>query len=39
MTIYSAEVKEFAEDNFKVDLNCTKFSERVENTVGKGEIA
>ena len=35
----SAELKEFAEDNFKFDENSRKFSIRVENTVGKGEIA
>ena len=31
--------KEFADDNFKFDQNNRKFSKRVENTVGKGEIA
>ena len=31
--------KEFADDNFKFDVNGTKFSEWLENTVGKGEIA
>ena len=30
---------EFADDNFKFGGNVRKFSERVENTVGKGEIA
>ena len=29
----------FAEDNFKFDENGRKLSKRVENTVGKGEIA
>ena len=29
----------FADDNFKFDENGRKLSERVENTVGKGEIA
>ena len=29
----------FADDNFKFDVNGRKFSKRVENTVGKGEIA
>ena len=29
----------FADDNFKFDGNGRKFSKRVENTVGKGEIA
>ena len=32
-------LKEVADDNFKLDENGRKFSERVENTVGKGEIA
>ena len=32
-------MKEFAGDNFKFDENGTKLSKRVENTVGKGEIA
>ena len=31
--------KEIADDNFKLDENGKKFSKRVENTVGKGEIA
>ena len=31
--------KEFADDNFKFDENGRKFYKRVENTVGKGEIA
>ena len=35
----SSVLKEFADDNFKFDENGRKFSERVENTVGKGEIA
>ena len=35
----SSNLKEFAEDNVKFDENDRKFSERVENTVGKGEIA
>ena len=30
---------EFADDNFKFDENGRKFLRRVENTVGKGEIA
>ena len=29
----------FADDNFEFDENGRKFSKRVENTVGKGEIA
>ena len=32
-------LKEFADDNFKFDENGRKLSKRVENTVGKGEIA
>ena len=31
--------KEFADDNIKVDENSGKFSQGVQNTVGKGEIA
>ena len=34
-----SKLKEFADDNFEFDENGGKFSERVENTVGKGEIA
>ena len=33
-----SKLKQFADDNFKFDENSRKFSERVENTVGKGEI-
>ena len=32
-------LKEFADDSFEFDENGTKFSKRVEDTVGKGEIA
>ena len=32
-------LKEFADNNFKLIENGGKFSKRVENTVGKGEIA
>ena len=32
-------MKEFADDNFKFDEIGRKLSKRVENTVGKGEIA
>ena len=32
-------LKEFADDNFKFDKNGRKLHNRVENTVGKGEIA
>ena len=32
-------LKEFADDNFRFDENGRRFSKRVENTVGKGEIA
>ena len=35
----SPNLKEFADDNFEVDENGGKFSERAENAVGKGEIA
>ena len=31
--------KKFADDNFKFDENGRQLSKRVENTVGKGEIA
>ena len=35
----SSKLKAFADDNFKCDENGRKLSKRVENTVGKGEIA
>ena len=35
----SSKLKEFADDNFKLDENGRKLSKQVENTVGKGEIA
>ena len=35
----SSKLKEFADNNFKFDENDGKFSNRVENIVGKGEIA
>ena len=35
----SSKLKDFAEDNFKVDENGGKFSKWIGNTVGKGEIA
>ena len=35
----SSKPKEFADDEFKFDENDRKFSKRVENTVGNGEIA
>ena len=35
----SSKLREFANYNFKFDENGRKFSKRVENTVGKGEIA
>ena len=35
----SSKLKEFADDNFTFDENGKKLSKRVENTVGKGEIA
>ena len=34
-----SKLKELADDYFEFDENGGKFSERVENTVGKGEIA
>ena len=36
---YPSKLKEFADDNFKVDENGRMFYKRVEDTVGKGEIA
>ena len=35
----SSKQKDLADDNFKFDENGRKCSKRVENTVGKGEIA
>ena len=35
----SSKLKEFADSNFEFDENGRKLSKRVENTVGKGEIA
>ena len=35
----SSKLRKFADDNFKFDENSRKLSKRVENTVGKGEIA
>ena len=35
----SSKMKEFAHDNFRFAENGGKFSKRVENSVGKGEIA
>ena len=35
----SSKMKEFADNNFKFDENGRKLSKRVENTVGKREIA
>ena len=34
-----SKLKEFADDNFKFGENGRKIAKRVENTVGKGEIA
>ena len=34
-----SKLKQSADDNFKFDENSRKFSKRVENTVGKEEIA
>ena len=35
----SSKLEEFADDNFELNENGRKSSERAENTVGKGEIA
>ena len=35
----SSKLKQFADDNFKFDENGGHFSRKIENTVGKGEIA
>ena len=35
----TSKLKEFADDNFTFDKSDRKFSERIESTVGKGEIA
>ena len=35
----SSKVKDYADGNFKFDENGRKFSQRIENTVRKGEIA
>ena len=35
----SSNLKEFADDNFKLHINGRNLSKRIENTVGKGEIA
>ena len=35
----SSKLKNLADDNFNVDESDRKFSKRVENTVGEGEIA
>ena len=35
----SSKLKEIADDNFALDENGRKFSKRLENSVGKGEIA
>ena len=35
----SSKLKEFADNNLKFHESVAKLSERVENTVGKGEIA
>ena len=38
-TVKHSKLKDFADDNFKIDENDIKFSKRVENIVGKGKIA
>ena len=35
----SSKLKDFADDNFKFDENGKKLFKRVDNTVGRGEIA
>ena len=35
----SSKLKEFADDDFEFVQNGRQFSKRVENTVGKGELA
>ena len=35
----TSKLKEFTDDNFKFDENGREFLKRLENTVGKGEIA
>ena len=37
--LHSSKLKKFAVKNLKFNENGRKFSKRVENTVGKGEIA
>ena len=39
LILHSSKLNESADDNFKFDENGRKFSEWVENTGGKGEIA
>ena len=38
-TLDFSKLKLFADDNFKIDENGEKLSRRMEDTVGKGEIA
>ena len=38
-TLDSSKLKEFADHNFKFDESGRQFFKKVENTVGKGEIA
>ena len=38
-TNYSSKLKRFADNRFRFDENGRKFYNRVENTMGKGEIA
>ena len=35
----SSKLKEFADDSLEFDENGRKFTKRVENTLGKGELA
>ena len=36
--LYSSKLKEFADDDFKFDKKSIKFSKRIANAVGRGEI-
>ena len=36
--LHSSKLKEFSDKNFKVDGNSKRFTKRVENIVGKGEM-
>ena len=38
-TLDFSKMKEFADDNLRFDENGRQFSKKLQNTVGKGEIA